>query len=133
MTSITRADLERCHLDFSAHLDASGWFGEVHRCIEHPRLRRITRFSRRGRVAKFEPVSWLVDGKPTADLDEAVARLNEPVALKPEEETALEKVTDEYVDLRKVLDFRVRMSLADKGVIEFRDGKCRRRKEGRPR
>lgn len=85
--TITIDEIKACHLRQGLHMDGprdykSGWWADIHICIEQPRLRRKTTFKRADRSVKTE---WSVDGRDwVATLEEAVAALNGPV-LPPNE------------------------------------------------
>jgi len=127
--TITLADLEACTITHYAHLDGprgrDGWFGDMHRCVQHPRLQRRTRYTRRDRSVD---ITWYVDGKEVGKtLADALPALNAPPELTLDETRVLAMVTDEYVDLRFQGITEHLLTLQNKGLIEFADGKCRRR------
>lgn len=128
--TITVDDLKGCRMRHRAHLDGprgpKGWFGDVRVCIEHPRL---SRFDKCHRATRKVELIWQVDGEACASLDEAVAKLNEPPVLTDSEKAALESVTDEWQDLRRQGITADLLTLGYKGMIEWEDGKCRRRKQ----
>lgn len=112
----------------SIHMDGpsgrKGWFGDVHQCVQEPRLARMTRCYR---ATRSVVVSWLVDGKEViGGLYCAVERLNAPPVMTREEFSALARAPTAYTDLRQSLDRSFLLTLRDKGLIEFRAGKCRR-------
>lgn len=129
--TITVEDLKGLRLRHQAHLDGprgpKGWFGDVRQCIEHPRL---SRFDKCHRATRKVEVIWQVDWQPCASLEEAVAKLNEAPVLTDAEKAALERVTDDWQDLRKGGGINDLIMLGYKGLIEWEDGKCRRRKNG---
>ncbi len=70
---ITSDTLRGCRMRHVAHVDGQGWHGNLSECVEHPRLRRLTRcFKRTGQTV----VSLTVDEVPVADLDAAASALN---------------------------------------------------------
>lgn len=123
----------KCHLRFCAHLDGNDkrgrWFADVHEVVEHPRLSRMAKAWRRGAAGgPAQVTTWWTDGTtehPT--LDAAVAALATPPTLTPDERAALDAVDDEWRDLRRPGITQHLLMLSHKGVIEFKDGKCRRR------
>lgn len=125
---VTLADLEKSKLRHAAHIDGprgrDGWFGDMHRCVEYPRLQRRVRYFRKDRS---HDVTWYVDGKEAGrDLEDALPLLNSPVVLTEDEQRVFDLVTDEYVDLRRQGVTEHLLTLQNKGLIEFADGKCRR-------
>lgn len=125
---ITPDDLRGCTLRHQAHLDGprgkNGWFGDVKVCVQHPRL---SRFDKCIRATRTVEVIWQVDWQPCESFEAAVAKLNEPPVLTDSEKATLEHVTDEWQDLRHrgMTDL---VMLGYKGIIEWEDGKCRKRK-----
>lgn len=79
---ITVADLRACKMKTVLHMDGprdrkSGWWADIHQCIEHPRLRRKALYTRADRGVT---VTWSVDGREwVGTLQEAVDLLNGPV------------------------------------------------------
>lgn len=112
----------------AVHLDGprgrKGWFGDIHTCIQEPRLQRMTRYYRATRSVVR---SWMVDGQEiVGGLYCAIERLNTPPVITREEFSALARAPGAFTDLRKTADLPALMTLSDKGLIEFRAGKCRR-------
>ena len=123
---MTEADLLTCTTHESAHLNGGKeWFGYIHRCNEHPRLTRMDKYFRKNRAVES---TWHVDGKPVANLAEAAELLSKPYQPRPEEIALLALVPDEYTRLEGRLRF---IPLREVGLIEFRDGACRRTSAGR--
>lgn len=123
--TITLDALKDCKLRHGAHLDGSGWFGDIHQCIEHPRLSRMVRYIKKDRSHE---VTWRVDGNAVGgQLSDAIEALNKPPILTLIEQEVLSRVPAEFVDLRKTEDWRTLHALRDKGMIEFEAGKCRKR------
>jgi hypothetical protein len=128
MSPKTEADLKDCHMVQTMHLNGgSEWFGYVYRCVEHPRLSRHDKYMRKDRsVASV----WWADGVPCETLETALDAIQQPPVLTDEERAALELVPAEWADIRDQLEYRVGRSLADKGLVEWEHGKCRRRADG---
>jgi len=124
--TITAETLKTCKMVQSMHFRGHGFFGHMYRCIEHPRLQRMDKCIRKTRSVE---VSWWVDGAQVADFDAAIAALNSPVVLTAAQQVLFDKVPAEWTDLRKdpAYPFDVMHALADKGVIEYESGKCRRK------
>jgi hypothetical protein len=127
--TITLADLEAAHIVHAAHLDGprgrNGWFGDMHRCVQYPRLQRRVRYFRKDRS---HDVTWYVDGQEVGKaLADALPLLNVPPELTDEEKRVLDMVTDDFVDLRRQGITVELLMLQNKGLIEFAEGKCRRR------
>lgn len=127
--TITMDQVLNARLHHRGHLDGprgkEGWFGDLHQCKEFPRLQRIVRYYRKD---KSHAVEWQVDNQPVASLEAAVEALNKPVELTEGEQRAMDKVTDQYLDLRRAegIELTDLIALSYKGLIEFEDGKCRR-------
>lgn len=110
------------------HLDGpkgkTGWFGDIHTCVQEPRLQRMTRYYRATRSAK---VSWLVDGAEVpGGLYCCCQYLNAPPVLDVAEFSALVRAPSAFADMRRSPDGTILWVLAQKGLVEFRAGKCRR-------
>lgn len=128
--TIELKDLEQSRLRHAAHLDGprgkDGWFGDMHQCIQYPRLQRIVRYYRKDRSHK---IVWLVDNQEIGEnLADVLSAINKPVVLTEGEQRALAQVADEYQDLRRTggIELTDLLALSYKGQIEFKDGKCRR-------
>jgi hypothetical protein len=123
---MTEADLAGCTMRKDAHFNGGKeWFGYLMRCNEHPRLTRMDKYLRKTRSAE---TTWNVDGKPVADLAEAVDKLSRPYEPTPDELKLLAEVPDEFF----LFEIRLRfLPLRDVGLIEFKDGACRRTDAGR--
>lgn len=121
--SITATALLQCTMRETIHLNGGKeFFGYVLVCNQHPRLQRVDKCWRKTKTTTIE---YRVDGKPVASLDEAADRLNIPPVVSAEMKAELAKVTPEFQDVRRVVDYEVLAQLADCGLIEWRDGKCR--------
>lgn len=118
---MTEADLLKCTMRETTHLNGGKeWFGYIHRCNQHPRLTRMDKYIRKTRGVES---TWRVDSKPVANLAEAAERLSIPYSPTPEELALLAEVPHEYT----LLENRSRFTpLCDVGLVEFKDGKCRR-------
>jgi hypothetical protein len=123
---MNEADLINCTMHESAHLNGGKeWFGYIHRCNEHPRLTRMDKYIRKTHRVES---TWRVDGKPVAGLAEAAELLSTPYQPRPEELALLALVPDEYTMLEERSRF---IPLREVGLIEFKDGECRRTDAGR--
>jgi hypothetical protein len=121
---VTLEVLQKCHMKESAHGHGTGMFFYIHRCVEHPRLSRRDHYAKKDRSVTS---TWRVDGEDVKDLAEAVEKLNRPPSLTDEERAILATVPDEWTDWRKEDLSAMRFyTLAEKGLVEWRDGKCRR-------
>ena len=118
-------DCDGWHLRMAAHYNGgSVFFAYLMRCIEQPRLSRYDRYDRK---TKAVVSVWRVDGSDRASFDDAIAALSTPPVFTAAELDELSKVTDAWEDIRKVADFALNHALVDKGAVEWKDGKCRRR------
>lgn len=122
---ITAADLANCHMREEAHYNGGReFFGYGYRCIEHPRIYQIVKYYRKDRSTVIE---WYVDGERVADLAAAADRLSAPPTITAQEREALAGLSTEFTPKRDLdYDFEVFRRLADKGLIEWKDGHCRR-------
>jgi hypothetical protein len=119
-------DLSKCTMREVAHFNGGKeWFGYRHRCNEHPRLTRMDKYIRKTRAVES---TFHVDGKQVASLEAAAELLAVPYLPTTDEVELLRLVPDEYARL----DERVRfVRLKDVGLVEFKDGDCRRTDAGR--
>lgn len=122
MTTITIDDLKGCKLQQTAHLTGQGWFGYMHRCVEHPRLQRRDKYLKKDRSVSS---TWFVDGVEVGTLAQAVEKLAEPPELTLNDIAGLGAVGTEFADIRKSVSFFVLYGLTDKGLIEWQAGACR--------
>ena len=119
-------DVKGWHMRERAHYNGGkAFFAYLMQCIEQPRLSRYDRYDRKTRSHES---TWKVDGIDQPSFEAALAALDTPPIFSDAELQELEKVTDEWVDIRKTMDFGLNMSLESKGAVEWQDGKCRRRK-----
>ncbi len=109
----------------SAHLNGGReWFGYIFTCIEEPRLSRLDRYVRKTRSVTS---TWRVDGVEMEDLAAALVAIKSPPVLT-EERAMLELVGDDWArPAEKNWPLRL-WSLMAKGIVEWKGGKCRRRK-----
>jgi hypothetical protein len=123
---ITEADLLKCTMREEAHFNGGKeWFGYRLRCVQHHRL---TRFDKYIRATRSTQSTFEVDGEPVASLAAAAELLAKPYEVQPEDIKLLNLVPDEWA----LLDQRSRfLRLRDVGLVEFKDGKCRRTDTGR--
>lgn len=123
---MTAADLLKCTMREESHFNGGKeWFGYRFRCVQHPRLSRFDKYIRpiRGVKSTFE-----VDGEEVASLEAAAELLATPYEVLPEDRKLLALIPDDWA----LLDQRSRfLRLRDVGLVEFKDGKCRRTDAGR--
>lgn len=123
---MNEADLAACTLHDAAHYNGGKeWFGYLKRCNQHPRLTRMDKYIRATRQVEC---TWNVDGKPVVGLAEAAELLSVPYEPSVEELALLAEVPDQYTRLENRSRF---IPLRDVGLIEFKDGDCRRTDSGR--
>lgn len=123
---MTEADLLACTTHEASHLNGGKeWFGYIHRCNQHPRLTRMDKYIRKNRSIVS---TWRVDGKPVADLAEAATILSTPYQPNSDEIELLALVPDQFERLENRVRF---LMLSEVGLIEFKDGACRRTDAGR--
>jgi hypothetical protein len=123
---VTAIDLSKCTMREDAHFNGSKeWFGYRFRCVEHLRLTRFDKYIRktRGVESTFE-----VDGEAVASLEAAAELLAKPYEIQPEDIALLNLVPDEFRRLERRSRF---LRLRDVGLVEFKDGNCRRTDAGR--
>jgi hypothetical protein len=106
-TTVTREEIFGLEFRGAIHLNmgAKG-YGWIFECERWPRLRIMWRHFKPTRAEPDgrDVQTYMVDGLEVADLDAAVAALNQPVQLTPEEEAAWRLVPAEFEDLRRVED-----------------------------
>jgi hypothetical protein len=123
---MTEADLLACTTHEAAHINGGKeFFGYIHRCNQYPRLTRMDKYIRKTRGVES---TWRVDGKPVSGLAEAAELLSTPYQPAPEELRLLAEVPDEFTRMENRVRF---VDLAEFGLIEFKDGACRRTDAGR--
>lgn len=126
---ITEADLSKCRVVESDHYNGGEkFFGHGGRCVEQPRLYRLVKYWRADRSTTVE---WLVDGEPVNDLREAAEKLNAAPSLGAAERAELATVPSEYTDIRQTMNRLLNHKIRSKGLVEWRDGKCRITDAGR--
>ena len=119
-------DLSKCTMREDAHFNGGNeWFGCRLRCVEYPRLTRFDKYIRKTRGTQS---TFQVDGEDVADLEEAARLLATPYQPMPEDIALLKLVPDEFARLDRRSHF---LRLRDVGLVEFRDGECRRTDAGR--
>jgi hypothetical protein len=123
---MTEADLLACTTHEASHLNGGKeWFGYIHRCDQHPRLTRLDKYIRATRGVES---TWRVDGKPVSGLAEAAELLSTPYQPTPEELQLLAEVPDDFTRFEDRIRF---IQLSEVGLIEFKNGDCRRTDAGR--
>jgi len=123
MAEITKDDLAKCHMELTMRGHGTGFFFSRFRCVEHPRLSRHDHYEKKSRSVKS---IFMVDGADVTDLAAAIVALNKPVEISDKDREVLERVPLDWTDLRKKVGFMDMHALADKGLVEFQNGKCRR-------
>jgi hypothetical protein len=93
---ITKDDIENSEAQYESQhaMGSRGGIGRGYRYVKYPRLKRIDRWWANPRELERQ---WYVDGVEHPTLESAVAALNIPIVLNPEEKAALERIPDEYV------------------------------------
>lgn len=119
---VTRETLAACHMRETMHLNGGKeWFGYVHQCIEHPRLSRMDKYTRKDKGVQS---TWRVDGQDCADLDAALAALALPVILTDEERVALTQWRDDHdaAWADRGGKYAMLRALSDKGLLDGKSG-----------
>jgi hypothetical protein len=126
---ITDEIFKTCHFPETAHGHGPGMFFTSYTCTEHPRL-QVKDLS--NRAARQTTRIYRVDGKDVADQAAAIAALNVPVVITPEEQAILDTIPTEFTDApqgeRGTL-VEETFSLRCKGLVEWRNRQYRRRPE----
>lgn len=123
---ITADIFNTCHFPEIAHGHGPGMFFTSFGCTEHPRL-QVKDLS--DRKARQTTRIYLVDGKELPDQAAAIAALNVPVVLTPEEQVLLEGVPVDWTMCEpgtrgdRLSELH---SLRCKGLVEWRRGEYRR-------
>lgn len=123
---ITAEELKACRFIEISHGHGPGMFVYVYLCTQHPRLQikdvgtKATRSTTR---------TWLVDGHEHQTYDAALAALNVPVVISPEEQVLLDALPADWTPLPTPRGawIEAHHSLRCKGQMEFQNGKYRRR------
>lgn len=127
--TITLETLRTCKLRNVGHFRGSGFFGDMHQCIEHPRLKLCTTYHKKSRHAELR---WLIDGQPVDNLQAAAAALNVPPKPTPQMIETLAGIGTEFADYRRLTPFDRLHALSDMGLIEWGErGHCRLSDGGR--
>ncbi len=129
---ITADDLRKCTLRHVMHFDGprgpKGFFGDIKRCNEFPRLTQKETARRATRTVEIE---IRVDDIKVADLDAAAAALNIPPTISDAERAALELIPTEFTKWPLVvsgdLTFEILQNLVAKDLVEMERGLCRRK------
>jgi hypothetical protein len=119
---VTRETLATCHMRETMHLNGGKeWFGYIHQCVEHPRLSRRDKYTRKDRGVQS---TWRVDGKECADLDAALDALAKPVVLTDQERAALTQWRDDSdaAWAARGGNYEMMRALNDKGLLNGRSG-----------
>lgn len=123
---MTEADLAGCTMHEAAHFNGGKeWFGFMLRCDQHPRLTRMDKYFRGTRKVES---TWRVDGILVRDLAAATECLSKHYRPSAEEIELLKLVPDEWTRLEQRSRF---LPLREVGLVEFKDGDCRRTETGR--
>lgn len=120
--TVTREALAACHMRETMHLNGGKeWFGYIHQCVEHPRLSRKDKYTRKDRGVHS---TWRVDGIECADLDAALAALALPVSLNDEERAALLQWRDDFAAAwaARGTNYAMMRALGDKGLVNGKSG-----------
>lgn len=126
---LTEADAKNWHMQEAVHYNGGdAFFAYLHRCIEQPRLSRFDRYDKKTRAVTS---TWKIDGIDRPSFAEAIERLNAPAVFDADELAHLATLPDDYVDIRKGLDWPVARRVRDKGGSHWEDGKCRITPAGR--
>lgn len=119
---VTRESLATCHMRQTMHLNGGKeWFGYVHQCVEHPRLSRMDKYTRKDKGVQS---TWRVDGADCADLGAALAALAVPVSLTDEERAALTRWRDDFdaAWASRGGNYAMMRALDDKGMLNGKSG-----------
>ncbi len=124
--TITEEIFATCHFTEISHGHGPGMWVYVYLCTEHPRLQIKDVGERK---AKRTTRTYLVDGLEKADRAAAVAALNVPVVITPEEQALLDALPTDWTPLPtpRVPFIEAHHSLRCKGQIEFQNRQYRRR------
>lgn len=128
--TVTHKTIAACHTTESCHFTGNGFFGYEHRVVEYPRMKRRDTYNK---IDKSVASTWFVDGIEVGTIDEAIAAVNAPPVLSPEEAEAFAKVPDEFAPFRPVhkeIGYDLIHRLTEKGAIEM--GKSPDRSDGEP-
>lgn len=113
--------------DGSHYNGGAVFFGYGYRAVGEPRFKLIVRWYRQGERRGKSENHYFVDGVAVESYNAALTALETPPVFTPEEIAAL---GDEAADLRKTIDIEIRVSLHNKGAIEYGPpGHFRRTKE----
>ena len=105
--------------DGSHYNGGAVFFGYGYRAIGEPRLKMIRRWYRQGDKRGKTDDRFFVDGAPVETYAAAVEALKVPTVFSSDEIAALRAIGDDAQDQRGVIDFKIRLSLHDKGAIEY--------------
>jgi len=111
----------------TGHFHGDGMFGYIFKSTTRPRLSFKETSYRKTRTTEHV---WKVDGLDVGTREQAEAALLTPPVLTPEEQTAADLLTDEWMDReqQREIGLLTLMSIGEKGVAEWRTGKVRRRR-----
>lgn len=119
---ITRTDIDHVTFRSNAHYNmGKDGYGYGYECEELPRLRFIDRHYRPNREHPDgrNTRTWCVDGAELESLDAAVAALNLPPVITPEEDAALAQIPLWFVGLREMEDILAGVPRPE-GAIEWK-------------
>jgi hypothetical protein len=127
MSTVTAEIFDTCHFPETMHAHGPGMWVYGYTCTEHPRLQiKDTGDRKRHTATRY----YLVDGKEVADRDAAVAALNVPVVVTPEEQAILDTIPTDWTDCPaggRGAEIERQFSLRCKGLVEWQHGRYRRR------
>lgn len=105
--------------DGSHYNGGAVFFGYGYRAAGEPRFKLIIRWYRQGERRGKSEDHYFVDGVSVESYEAALTALETSPVFTPEEIAALALIGDEAADLRKAIDIEIRVSLHDKGAIEY--------------
>lgn len=119
---LTQDDLKSCHMRETVHLNGGKeWFGYIQQCVEHPRLSRLDKYTRKDRGVQS---TWRVDGQDCTDLAAALEALSVPPVVTPEERAALLNWRDHFdaAWAARVEGYTIMKMLSNKGLLDGKRG-----------
>lgn len=95
------------------------FFGYGYLAVDEPRLKMVRHWYRQCDKRGKTEDHFFVDGAPVASLLIAAELLKVPAVFTAEEIAALRQIGDEPADMRKIIDWKIRLSLDSKGAIAW--------------